>query len=437
MNMLHKHSTYFYSVLLLSVLSFASCKKDYSDPSRATEDKVLSSPGGLTGVAVGLQRTYSLGRASSLYNIVSINGLVTKELVLLNPGNLPEYQLAQGGAQVDGTNTMLAGLWTSSNKIIYDADNVISKAAGLADKNYASGLIGYASIFKALSLGALSMFWEKIPEGIGQNVGFISRMEGYAKAIKVIDDALAAINANPISATFTSSIPAGIDIVNTLQALKARYSLFSGNYTQALTAANAVDLTKKSVLNFEAANPNPIYDVAGSNFNVYQPVGPDMGLPTGLKPDAADMRVPFYMVPSGSPATPYAMKGFAAATTTAFPIYLPGEITLIKAEAYARMNPPDLTNALAELNKVVTKTPASDPFGVGANLPPLTGPYTQAEILDLIYKFRSIELYMSGLRIEDERRFNRPNAERTRNFMPYPFRERDNNPSLNFPDPSF
>jgi len=101
------------------------------------------------------------------------------------------------------------------------------------------------------------------------------------------------------------------------------------------------------------------------------------------------------------------------------------------------MNPPDLTNALAELNKVVTKSPTSDPFGVGANLPPLTGPYTQAEILDLIYKFRSIELYMSGLRIEDERRFNRPNAERTRNLMPYPFRERDNNPSLNFPDPSF
>ena len=139
------------------------------------------------------------------------------------------------------------------------------------------------------------MFWEKIPEGIGQNVGFISRMEGYAKAIKVIDDALTAINANPISTSFTSSIPAGIDIVNTLQALKARYSLFSGNYTQALTAANAVDLTKKSVLNFEAANPNPIYDVAGSNFNVYQPVGPDMGLPAALQPDAADMRIPFYM----------------------------------------------------------------------------------------------------------------------------------------------
>ena len=436
--MLHRSSLYILPVVMAAMLSVTSCKKDYTDPSRATEDRVLSSPNGLTGVTVGLQRVYSLGRASSLYNIVSINGLITKELVLLNPGNLPEYQLVQGGAAVDGTNTMLAGLWTSSNKIIYDADNVIANAGGLADKGYASGLIGYASIFKALSLGALSMFWEQIPAGVGQNVGFIPRMEGYAKAIQTIDEALAAINANPISPSFLANIPAGIDIVNTLRALKARYSLFSGNYEQALAAANAVDLTKKSTLDFEAANPNPIYDVAGSNFNVYQPIGDNMGLPPGLQPDAGDLRIPFYMAPSGSPATPFVMQGFAASTTTSFPIYLPGEMTLIKAEAYARMATPDLTSALAELNKVVTKSPASDPLGVGADLPPLAGPFTQAQILDLIYKHRSIELYMSGLRIEDMRRFNRPNTERTRNFLPYPFRERDNNPNMaGIPDPAF
>lgn len=437
--MFYKTSKYILPAIMIAVmLSATSCKKDYTDPSRATEDKVLSSPSGLTGISVGLQRVYSLGRASSLYNIVSINGFITKELVLLNPGNLPEYQLSQGGAAVDGTNTMLSGLWTSSNKIIYDADLVITNASGLSDKGYASGLIGYASIFKALSIGAMSMFWEQIPEGVGQNVGFIPRMEGYAKAIEVIDNALAAINANPISSSFSSSIPAGIDIVNTLHALKARYSLFSGNYTQALASANAVDLTKKSVLNFEAANPNPIYDVAGSNFNVYQPISDNMGLPAGLQPDAGDKRVSFYMAPSGSPATPFVMKGFAATTISAFPIYLPGEIILIKAEAYARMATPDLTNALTELNKVVTKTPASDPFGVGADLPPLVGPFTQTEILDLIYKHRSIELYMSGLKIEDMRRFNRPVSERTRNLLPYPFRERDNNPNMSgIADPTF
>ena len=356
--MLSKKNKYKILIVLAASFLIISCKKDYTDPSRATEDRVLNSPNGLTGISVGLQRIYSLGRASSLYNIVTANGFITHELVLLNQGNLPEFQLSTGGTAVDGTNTMVAGLWTSSNKIIYDADNVILHAASLSDKGYASGLIGYASIFKALSLGAMSMFWEKVPEGIGTNVNFIARVDGFTKAITVIDNALNAISAAPISASFSANIPAGIDIVNTLQALKARYSLYIGNYAQALAAANAVDLTKKSTLNFEAANPNPIYDVAGSNFNVYQPIDSSMGLPVGLQPDLADKRVPFYMVLSGSPASRFLMKGFAASTTTAFPIYLPGEMTLIKAEAYARMTPPDLVNALIELNKVVTKQPA-------------------------------------------------------------------------------
>jgi hypothetical protein len=109
-------------------------------------------------------------------------------------------------------------------------------------------------------------------------------------------------------------------------------------------------------------------------------------------------------------------------------------MTLIKAEVLARQ--PDLEAALVELNKVVTKTPASDPFGVGADLPPLVGPFTQEQLLEQIYKHRSIELFMSGLRLEDMRRLNRPVEERKRNFFPYPFTESDNN--VNTPDsPAF
>ena len=424
---INKYNRWVLVVTLVLVIS--SCKKDYSDPNRATSDKVLGTASGLTGVSVGLQRVYSLGRGSSLYNVVTMNGFITRELVLLNQGNLAEYQLVQGGTAVDGTNTILSGLWTSSNKIIYDADQVINGAANLGDKGVASGLIGYSSIFKALSIGNMAMFWEKIPADIGEAVTFIDRVDGFKKAITVIDNALTAISANPISSSFAGSIPAGIDIVNTLNALKARYYLFTGDYSQALAAANLVDITKKSVMNFEAATPNPIYDVAGSNFNVYQPVDSTMGLLGSLQPDLADKRVPFYMVLSGSSAARFLMKGFAASTTTGFPIYLPGEITLIKAEAYARQSSPDLTNALTELNKIVTKQPANDPFGVGAGLAQLVGPLSQTEILDQIYRNRSIELYMSGLKLEDMRRFNRPNSERTRNLLPYPFRERDNNPN--------
>ena len=434
--MLHIKQKVLILTAVLAGMLVISCKKDFTDPSKAMEDQVFTSPAGITGVSIGLQRVYSLTRASSLYNIISTNGLVTREIFLLNQGNLPEAQLSFGGQSVDGTNTMLAGLWTSSNKIIFDANRVIRAAGSLGDKGYASGLVGHATIFKALSLGALSMFWERIPEGNGTNVGFITNTEGYNRAIASIDSALALISANPISGSFLSNVPAGIDIPNTFQALKARYSLFVNNYPQALAAANAVDLTKRSTLNFESATPNPIFDVAGSNYNVYQPTDSTMGLPAGLRPDPADKRVPFYMALSGSPASRFLMKGFSSSTTTAFPIYLPGEMILIKAEAYARQTTPDLNKAIDELNKVVTKRPSADPFGVGADLPALTGPLTVAQVLEQIYRHRSIELYMSGLKLADMRRFQRPNTERTRNWMPYPFRERDNN--TNTPtDPAF
>src|SRR6185503_20679141 len=159
-------------------LLFQSCKKNYLNPNAATDVQVFSSPQGLTGVAVGLQRLYSAGRASGLYNRVTINGLLTSELTVLNQGNTGEYQLQLGGGSVDGTNSLMGGLWTSSNKIIYDADKVIAGAKGLSDKGYASGLIGYASIFKALALGNMSMFWEKIPAATGLNVSFIDRAQG-------------------------------------------------------------------------------------------------------------------------------------------------------------------------------------------------------------------------------------------------------------------
>lgn len=417
-----------YGLLAIVLLFQSSCKKNYTNPSAVPEAQAFSSAQAMTGVVIGLQRLYTVGRASSLYNRIALDGLLTNQLIVLNQGNTSEYQLQLGSGSVDGTNTILGGLWTTSNKIIFDADNVINSAANLGDKNYASGLIAYATIFKALALGDLAMFWEKVPASIGQNVSFVDRAQGFTNAITAINTALAAITANAISAAFITNIPTGIDIVNTLHALKARYSLFTGSYAQALSEANAVDLTKKSVFNFTTVNLNPIFETATSTNNVYAPIDSTMGLPPALAPDIADKRVPFYI--STNATNPrFRVAGFGAASVTPWPIYLPGEMTLIKAEAYARQTPPDLVNALIELNKVVTKQPASDPFGVGAGLPPSVGPFTQAQLLDQIYRHRCIELFMSGLKLEDMRRFGRPTAERRRNFLPYPFLERDNNPN--------
>ena len=421
---------------LVLLAGMASCKKDFTNPNAPTQEETFSSDRAATAVAAGLQRQYSTTAVSPLYAMVNANGFVTNELILRNAGNIPELQLSTGGSAVDATNTVLANIWTRSNKIIWDADNVMRYAAGLADKSYSSGLISFASIFKALSLGNMALMWERIPDttGIG-NAPFISRQDGFRKAVAVLNNAISVYNANTPNTLVMSRLPVGINIPNTLLALKARYSLYAGDYATALAAANAVNLSVKSYFDFDALTQNPVFESATTTNNVFQPVDSTLGLPPSLAPNLADKRIPFYIGINTSIAPRYRIKGFYATGTTQVPVYLPGEMMLIKAEAYARQTPPDLANALIELNRVITKKPADDPWGVGADLPPVSLT-TQADILTEIYRQRCIELFMSGLKLEDMRRFNRPTTERKRNFFPYPFQERDNNTNTP-PDPAF
>lgn len=416
-------------MLVAAPLLLMSCQKNFSNPNDTLFNDALKTSTGLTGVAIGVQKQYSVGRQSPLYNMVTANGFSALELRLQNAGNVDEFNLSVGGANVDGNNVVLANLWAQNLKVIFDADNVINNALQLGDRNYAAGLIGYASVYKAMALGSLSMYWERIPDTIGTNVNFIPRAQGFAKAVATIDRALAFISANAISAQVLANLPAGVEIPNTLQALKARYLLFSGNFSGALAAANLVNLSVRSTMNFDAVSPNPIFNVATATNNVFQVLDSTFGLPVGLAPSSIDKRVNFYMSVNPTVAPRWRIAGFGAALTTPWPVYLPGEVTLIKAECLARAATPDLPNAVVELNRILTKTPASDPFGIGADLPAYSGPNTQADILNEIYRQRCIELYMQGFKLEDLRRFTRPTTERRRNFFPYPFRERDNNPN--------
>jgi len=61
-------------IIVIVATGLMGCKKDYTNPNDATAEQTLSSPVGLTGVAVGLQKAYSNGRAGSLYNLVCANG---------------------------------------------------------------------------------------------------------------------------------------------------------------------------------------------------------------------------------------------------------------------------------------------------------------------------------------------------------------------------
>jgi hypothetical protein len=306
-------------------------------------------------------------------------------------------------------------------------------AADPADK---VGLKGYASIFYALSIGTLVQFFEQIPLTNGLNAEFSSRADALKKVISVLENVDADLATTTPSAKFNSKIPVGIDIKNTVKALLARYnniqSMITGTYdatsgNKALTFAASASQTVKSEFRFTATTPNPLGEW---NFtvNVFGAIDSTLGLKNGLAPVPAssDPRVGFYISQTGP--TTYPLKAFALNTTAFYPVYLPGEMSLIIAENYARQNA--FPQSKTALDAVRTKT--TDIYGIGASQPAYGGPLTTTDLLEDIYKQRRLEMFLSGQELEDSRRFGRPvpntsNEERNRTFLPYPLIERDNN----------
>lgn len=405
----------------------SSCDKVILDPNSTLEPDVVNSTENLIKLINGVQQRWSTDRTGVIYNLTHLSGLNTKELRLLNPGNLEENEILLGGANVSGGNGILNSIWTNAMLCKKEATTIIDAADGAAsDASEANSLKAYALFYRAMAHGTLIQYFESIPIEIVDNATFVDRAGVLQNAISDLETAKGYIDSG-LSSQITSGVFSSVDLENSVNVLLARFNLMSGNYDAAITAANAVNLAAISTWQYDAAIPNPLAFWFGSQ-NVTQARDLNFGLPSDLLPDANDERVPFY-VEEPDPSD-FQLIGFWDDNLDEIPVYLPGEILLIKAEAYARNS--QLTDAVMQLDAILTKTSSSDAYGLGANLPAYSGAMTQEAILDEIYKNRRIELYLTGLSLEDTRRFGRPgatdaNAERNRDFYPYPNAERDNN----------
>ena len=404
------------------LLNSCSTDQSYINPSSASEPQVVNDVNGLIALCNGLQYRFTVTRASPGYAFPTAVGLTTRELNVLNAGNADEDFLRQGAANVQGNNSLIRNVWTQCNLVKANADLVLKNAKVATDPATQGSIVAYASIYRALALGTMAQLWEKVTIKVEESATFQTREEALKEAISTLE--AAAAGSATSSTSFTSRIAVGLDLPNTIQALIARYALMLGDNDKALAAAAKVDLTKRSFWSFDDTSRNPLFESIFSNRNVCEPF-PGFGLPTTLAPAAADKRTAFYY----TTATATINSGFASfyrANNTPVPVYLPGEMTLIRAEAFARKN--QLADAVIELNKVLTK--ATDAWGIGAGLPAYSGAVTADAVLTEIYKNRCIELFMSGSKLEDSRRFGRAvPAERTRTFYPYPLNERQNNPN--------
>lgn len=420
----------------LAILVCFSCEKDFVNPGAATEEQVLNNPDGLIGLAVGVQKRWSVGRQSPVYATVAGSGFTTFELRLINPGNISENEVSLGYDNLDGSNGILNNIWQQSLLVRNEAEKVIENSSIITDGGARAGIVAYASVFSALANGTLAQFFEQVTLKTEENASFSSGESAVQAAISTLENAKSLLGSNSVPSSFLNKTPNSIDLANTVNALLARFYNQIGRSDDAIAAANAVDLSSMSTLVYDDVNTNPIAFVSILTNNVYQPVDLTLGLPTELQPDPNDGRLAFYFQNLTPDNNDFRAAAFFDNATDPIPIYLPGEMTLIKAESFARKNM--LTEAVAELDKILTKKAEDDAFGIGAGLSAYSGEMTQEAILAEIYKNRCIELMMSGLRLSDSKRFGRPdpnapNAERNRNFYPYPNSERDNN-SDNTPD---
>ena len=407
------------SFLIVFPLIMFSCKTDFVNPNAPTVEAINSSPQGLINLVSGSQWRYAVGATSSLYTSITAAGLSAGELRVLNAGNADLANLKAGGTSLTPDNPIVTNLWTSLNLVRQNGEFLYDNASRFPAAADANTIRVYGNFYRAMSIGTMAQFWESVVIKTTQNADFVTRTQGLEEAVRLLSEASALLSADVPTTAITSLVGSNISIRNSIFALLARYNLFLGKNQEAITAAQTVLATSRSFFDFNTVSQNPVFRVSLTTNNLYDVVA-NFGLPASLTPNPIDGRIAFYLTAIAANG-----KGFFKSDSESIPVYIPGEMLLIQAEANARLN--KLPEAKTALDLVLTKT--TDVFGVNANLP-ASGPVTtQAAMLDEIYKNRCIELFMSGMRLEDNRRFDPNNArgERNRNFYPYPSVERFNN----------
>jgi hypothetical protein len=197
--------------------------------------------------------------------------------------------------------------------------------------------------------------------------------------------------------------------------MQARYSLAAGAYEAALSFANEVPATATSVIAFSTTDINPFADL----FHRSKFFGAISTFRTNA--EAGDTRVALYTT-----ATAFAALGGASTFETnifptdpsPIPVFTQDELSLIRAEALARLN--RLPEAIAQINIVGTRAGLAPK--TAADLP------TLAAVLDQIFRERTYSLFATGLHWADERRLGKISLAKVV-YLPYPLQVRATNTS--------
>lgn len=421
-------------ILLCSAaaLALAGCKSDLldvSNPNAPTQGEILNTRAGVVALAIGLQARY----ADGLRDFISTSGLISDEFGA-PPGALQSYKDTETGTLVN-TYDPVELPWQKHYRTIKTANDLIANASkvGLGDSTQ-SGVLAMAYLLKAASIGELlQQYQQVILDPTKTPSTFVDRATALKDVLTLLDSARTQYLAVKPGSEFNGSIRApGFDVLNTIYAFQARYARLAGDYPTALAAANLVDTSVVSTLPFSPPSSiNPIYDLSANAGYIR---ARDTLRATA---EPGDARVAFHIVTTGA-ATPGAirpLRPFAYLASNAgaapLPLYWPGEVELIRAEALVAAG--NLGGAAVSVNAVRTKCGGAS-VQPKACLPALGNASlaTSSQIVAEIYKQRRFELFATGLRWEDARRLGQvyatsPVAKRCWLLYPYSERSTDSN----------
>jgi starch-binding outer membrane protein, SusD/RagB family len=407
------------SLAALSLAALAGCSLDVTNPNAATQESVLTTPAGLRTLGVGLQ-----GRLGNFIGpMTTLTGIVSGELGNTNASlsTTREFQkypdASANSAAIDPTNPDLLSFWSTGFQVVRAANDILDNVnnVGLA-AGTKSGLSALARTAKAFAYGQMIEAWPQLPLALAAAPpGYAPRSQVLAEVRTLLADARTDL-ATPVSTEFTSSVlQASIDLPNTIRAFQARYALAAGDYNAALAFANEVPATATSRYTYSTVDPNPIWQSAIS-LGYFQAIATyrtdaEAGDTRVNRNTQATVTTPF----GGAQVVPL---NIYRASSDPYPLFTQDELSLIRAEAYARTN--RLPEAIAQIN--VVRANAGLAPQTSATLP------TQAAVLDEIYRQRRYALFLTGTRWADERRFGRL-AEARIAYLPYPAQETVSNPN--------
>ena len=426
---MHTHRITRATLALGTVLLAGACDLDLQNPNALTEDEALTTIDGAIALAVGMQGQY----AGMVEDYVLTSSLVTDEWGTTTL-SLISYQSLLTGENFDDSYGVVEAPWAGAYRVVKSANSLLERVPQLnMGTGLETGTLALARLMKAMALGTLILQYDAVPIDVsGTAPTARPRTEVLDTILVLLETARADLRTvtDAELAGFNSRVRGnGFDLRNTVHAMLARYYLIDGQYGNAIAAADSVSLTTLSVLRYTAPNSNPIWALAlGLRY-----VAPLRSFVAAA--EAGDGRPVYWAdtvlanAPAGNPDSLLFALGKYSGQFDDYPVYLPDEMRLIKAEAFTNLGTLDSAAFYVNAVRTQSSSPVDEPV---ANLPAMAAVDLDeaTELFAQIAYERRYELYMQGLRWEDTRRLGTAiTTTPTLTFLPTPLQECLANPN--------